>query len=547
MLYSSIVKKRIRQSFDEVNDRRWDELMTSIAPRVHHRFGGVHAIGGERHDREALRLWFERLARVLPNLRLEINDIWVKGPPWRTMVFVQWDGTATLLNGGGYFQHAMHVITLRWGKIAALDVFEDSQEVARALAVQADSRPRRGRRRADPELVRCQGDEMPRIESDGEQRSDRDPLRGPRQRRSRRDGARVPAGRELVGAPGTGAAGERLPRDHLRPEGIRPFEPADRRLRLQHLRGRPERPARASRPPRRRPRRVLDGVGRGDALPRDVRLQSGAEGRAARRDPPVPAEDRRQPGGRRPTGVRGHQGGDRQGPLRVLQGLLRQLLQRRQAHARPDQRARLAGQLRRRRRQLAVRDVRVRGHLADRLPARSAEDRRAGAGRPWHGGQDPPVRRRPRRACRRCSTTSSWSRSRAARTTSPGRIRTRSTRRCSSSSPRPVDADGGPAPSGGRGRRRLRWPPSHQIPSESRRRHHARRPHEPPSLSTAALPGRDRNPVGRTGRTAAPRNPAQAGERPRRAGRGHRLRSRESGRSSASGRLERRAPSLTTA
>ena len=137
MLYSSIVKKRIRQSFDQVNDRRWDELMESITPGVHHRFGGVHAIGGERHDRETLRLWFERLARVLPNLHLEINNIWVKGPPWHTMVFVQWDGTATLLNGDAYFQHAIHVITLRWGKIAALDVFEDSQEVDRALAAQA--------------------------------------------------------------------------------------------------------------------------------------------------------------------------------------------------------------------------------------------------------------------------------------------------------------------------------------------------------------------------------------------------------------------------
>ena len=107
MIYGAIVKKRIRQAFDDVNNRRWDELMASITPRVHHRFGGVHAIGGERHDRETLRLWFERLARVLPNLHLEINDIWVKGPPWRTMVFVQWDGTATLMNGGGYFQHAM--------------------------------------------------------------------------------------------------------------------------------------------------------------------------------------------------------------------------------------------------------------------------------------------------------------------------------------------------------------------------------------------------------------------------------------------------------
>src|SRR5262252_1756877 len=137
MLYRSIVKKRIREAFDDVNNRRWDALMTSIVPRVHHRFGGVHAIGGERHDRAALRLWFERLARVLPNLHIEINDIWVKGGPWKTMVFVQWDGTATLLDGEPYFQHAIHVITLRWGKIHALDVFEDSQAVARALDAQA--------------------------------------------------------------------------------------------------------------------------------------------------------------------------------------------------------------------------------------------------------------------------------------------------------------------------------------------------------------------------------------------------------------------------
>ena len=137
MLYQAIVKRKIRQSFEDVNNHRWDELMRSIAPDVHHRFGGVHAIGGERHDRETLRRWFERLARVLPNLRLEIKKIWVEGWPWHTMVFVQWDGTATLVDGGGYSQHAIHVITLRWGKIAALDVFEDSQEVARALVAQA--------------------------------------------------------------------------------------------------------------------------------------------------------------------------------------------------------------------------------------------------------------------------------------------------------------------------------------------------------------------------------------------------------------------------
>jgi hypothetical protein len=60
------------------------------------------------------------------------------GWPWHTTVFVQWDGTATLLNGDdSYFNRGLHVITLRWGKVCALDVFEDSQEVARGLAAQA--------------------------------------------------------------------------------------------------------------------------------------------------------------------------------------------------------------------------------------------------------------------------------------------------------------------------------------------------------------------------------------------------------------------------
>ena len=43
----------------------------------------------------------------------------------------------------------------------------------------------------------------------------------------------------------------------------------------------------------------------------------------------------------------------------------------------PDQRPGLAGELQRRRRRVAVRDLRLRRHLADRLPRRPAEDRRA--------------------------------------------------------------------------------------------------------------------------------------------------------------------------
>ena len=138
MLYSYIVKKQIRQTFDHVNNHRWDEAVKAVAPHVHHRVSGTHALGGERHDKEALRRWFERLGRVLPNLHIKVNNIWVKGWPWHTTVFAQWDGTATLLNGdASYVNRGLHVFTLRWGRVYALEEFQDSQAAARALAAQA--------------------------------------------------------------------------------------------------------------------------------------------------------------------------------------------------------------------------------------------------------------------------------------------------------------------------------------------------------------------------------------------------------------------------
>src|SRR5262245_3662334 len=75
MLYSYLVKKLVRQSFENVNTHRYDEVLKAVAPNVHHRFAGAHSIGGERHDKEAMRRWLGRVGRVLPNLRIKVNDM----------------------------------------------------------------------------------------------------------------------------------------------------------------------------------------------------------------------------------------------------------------------------------------------------------------------------------------------------------------------------------------------------------------------------------------------------------------------------------------
>jgi len=41
-----LVGKRVRQSFENVNNHNYDELLEAVAPHVHHRFAGAYSIGG---------------------------------------------------------------------------------------------------------------------------------------------------------------------------------------------------------------------------------------------------------------------------------------------------------------------------------------------------------------------------------------------------------------------------------------------------------------------------------------------------------------------
>jgi ketosteroid isomerase-like protein len=88
-MYHAIVKRIALQNFLRVNQKDYAPILKSCSPDVHHRFGGHHALGGERHDREALRRWFERLGRLAPTLQLTVHDVWAKGGPWNTTVIMQ--------------------------------------------------------------------------------------------------------------------------------------------------------------------------------------------------------------------------------------------------------------------------------------------------------------------------------------------------------------------------------------------------------------------------------------------------------------------------
>ncbi len=136
-MYHAIVKRLAKKNFESVNRKDYAAVVKGCSPHVHHRFSGDHALGGERHDREALRLWFERLGRLTPGLVLNVEDVWVKGLPHNTTVVMRWSATDTRIDGSPYRNHGVHIIRMRWGKVFDIDANEDSQAVAQNLALLA--------------------------------------------------------------------------------------------------------------------------------------------------------------------------------------------------------------------------------------------------------------------------------------------------------------------------------------------------------------------------------------------------------------------------
>lgn len=138
-MYHRIVKGNVSRGFDSISRGDYEAVLRQCAPNVTHFFAGDHALGGLRRDVEALRLWFRRLGRLLPGLKLTITDMLARGMPWNTTIIVRWTAHTTLANGAPYHNAGVHFLTLRWGKLYAFHVYEDSQAVANALDCQAQN------------------------------------------------------------------------------------------------------------------------------------------------------------------------------------------------------------------------------------------------------------------------------------------------------------------------------------------------------------------------------------------------------------------------
>jgi ketosteroid isomerase-like protein len=131
-MYHAIVRRRTARVFDRLSRGEWDAIVADLAPDVHHVFPGDHPLGGERHHRDAVLRWFERLGRLFPGHEFAVHRVVARGGPWSTWVAVRWSAVLTPAEGPAYTNHGAHWIHLRWGRCDAFHAYLDTQRIAAA-------------------------------------------------------------------------------------------------------------------------------------------------------------------------------------------------------------------------------------------------------------------------------------------------------------------------------------------------------------------------------------------------------------------------------
>jgi ketosteroid isomerase-like protein len=125
-MYHAVVRRRLKQLFDAVNHGDAEPVLRQFAGRFEHSFLGDTALGGSRRTLATTRRWYERLYRLLPDIRFDLGKIAVSGGPWNTIAVIAWEETNSGTDNVRSSNRGIHVVHLRWGRATRLIICPDT-------------------------------------------------------------------------------------------------------------------------------------------------------------------------------------------------------------------------------------------------------------------------------------------------------------------------------------------------------------------------------------------------------------------------------------
>jgi ketosteroid isomerase-like protein len=132
-MISWIVRRVIENGYGKQNRGDFSGVTKMFSKDGLFEFQGDTPFGGERHGRQAIREWFERVGRDFGRLELTAHDVAVGGAPWNMRVFVRFSDRYELISGDTMTNHGVQFLRIAWGRVKEDRVLVDLGVFRQAL------------------------------------------------------------------------------------------------------------------------------------------------------------------------------------------------------------------------------------------------------------------------------------------------------------------------------------------------------------------------------------------------------------------------------
>jgi ketosteroid isomerase-like protein len=119
------------QTLASLSEGEVEAVLEQFSPDVEFVFVGESPLGSHLHSRDAVRAWFGRLFRLLPEAHFQADEVLVDGWPWRLRIAARVRITSTVA-GEPYENEFCQFLRFRWGKVRWDYILENTQRFERA-------------------------------------------------------------------------------------------------------------------------------------------------------------------------------------------------------------------------------------------------------------------------------------------------------------------------------------------------------------------------------------------------------------------------------
>lgn len=124
-MYAQLVERRTRRVYAYFNAQDAEPAIERFAEDAQLVFRGRSKLAADLHGKREIATWLRNLMRL--NLRWEVHDVVVQGPPWNTRLATRY----TVHGGRGELSYeGVQYAQLRWGRVRLDDILPDTEAVA---------------------------------------------------------------------------------------------------------------------------------------------------------------------------------------------------------------------------------------------------------------------------------------------------------------------------------------------------------------------------------------------------------------------------------